>query len=140
MRKNYFMPGASKTKTYKVWTQMKYRCNNQNDKRYARYGGRGIGYCAEWEKFENFMADMGEAPEGYSLDRIDNDRGYSKENCRWATPREQARNRSNNTILRVDDASMTLVEWSEFCGISASALCVRISKVGFPRCLGGPYA
>ena len=139
-KKNYFMPGVSKTKTYKVWQQMKHRCNNPNNSRYARYGGRGIGYCESWGEFEAFLADMGEAPEGGSLDRINNDSDYSKENCRWATAKQQARNRSNNTLLRVDDVEMTLAEWSEFCSVGHSTFLYRMKVHGLPACLGGAYA
>lgn len=86
--------GMRRTRTYNIWSRMKYRCNNPKDSRYEYYGGRGIGYDKRWEKFEAFFADMGEAPEGHSLDRLDNDGNYTKENCKWSTPKEQANNRS----------------------------------------------
>jgi hypothetical protein len=80
---------------------MKYRCTNPNAINYHNYGGRGITVCERWNEFKNFLADMGERPEGTSIDRIDNDLGYFKENCRWATRHEQRINqRKLADILR----------------------------------------
>lgn len=78
--------------TYQCFMDMKQRCQNQNHKYYASYGGRGIDVSDSWQSFENFVDDMGLKPDGLSLDRIDNNKGYSKENCRWATKAQQARN------------------------------------------------
>lgn len=84
--------GKLKT-TYQSWSDMKKRCNNPAQKDYHNYGEKGITYEAAWENFENFLRDMGEKPLGLTLDRIDSTKNYSKDNCRWATRLEQARNK-----------------------------------------------
>jgi len=85
--------GQCGTPMYRAWAQMIQRCTNPDNRHFHNYGGRGITVCDEWKSFDRFKADMGERPPGLSLDRIDNNRGYSKENCRWATHSQQMRNR-----------------------------------------------
>lgn len=83
----------SRSPTYSTWRSMLGRCSYPSTNGYHNYGGRGITVCPEWMKFENFIRDMGERPEGHVIDRIDNDRGYFKANCRWVTKIQSARNR-----------------------------------------------
>lgn len=81
-----------KSPTYQSWDCMKQRCKNKNNVAYNNYGGRGINFPKEWETFENFVKDMGIRPDGTTLDRINVNENYSKENCRWATKRQQQHN------------------------------------------------
>lgn len=86
--------GLSRHPLYRVWAAMKDRCNRKSSKDYKDYGGRGIKYSKKWEKFEEFWKDMSPTyKNGLMIDRIDNDGGYNKKNCRWATPKEQANNK-----------------------------------------------
>jgi hypothetical protein len=85
--------GMNKTTEYTIWEGIKQRCLNSKNKCYYKYGGRGIDVCEKWLKFEGFFEDMGHRPsKDYSIDRINNDLGYSKENCKWSTRSEQNRN------------------------------------------------
>jgi hypothetical protein len=99
MRKTH---GMYRTPTHYSWQSMLGRCTYGRHPAFARYGGRGITVCPEWYSFENFYRDMGERPIGRTLDRLDNEKGYSKENCRWATPFEQQVNRRGKSaqVLR----------------------------------------
>lgn len=85
--------GMAGTRVYRIWKAMSTRCNNPNSLRYKDYGGRGIKVCDRWRDFSKFYEDMGEPPPGHSIDRINNDLGYSKENCRWASTAQQNSNR-----------------------------------------------
>ncbi|MCK5015416.1 MAG: AP2 domain-containing protein [Candidatus Omnitrophica bacterium] len=91
--KCFMTHGMRNTSEYKVWLDIRQRCNNPNNKSYVNYGGRGITVCEKWLKFENFFEDMGNRPDGLTIERIDNDKGYYKENCKWATYSEQGRNK-----------------------------------------------
>lgn len=101
---------SKKHPLYNTWMLMRRRCNSPNSKAYSRYGGRGIKIDESWDDFNVFAADMGEKPEGTSLDRIDNNQGYSKENCRWATPTEQCSNTRRNKLIEFEGEQLTLGE------------------------------
>lgn len=102
--------GYSKTKTYAAWFSLKNRCLNPRYIAWKNYGGRGITVCERWLAYENFLADMGEAPEGLSLDRIDNNGDYEPGNCRWATQTEQVNNRRNNRFVMLNGVEMPLTK------------------------------
>ncbi len=92
--------GCTYTPEYKVWNNFINRCTNSKAVNWHRYGGRGITFCDKWRRFEGFIEDMGKRPsKNHSLDRIDNDGNYCKENCKWATYKEQTRNRSTNIYV-----------------------------------------
>ena len=114
--------GMSKSREYRIWTCMKQRCLNPNNKKFHRYGGRGIRICSRWMLFENFLLDMGKSPSGMSIDRIDNNKGYSKENCRWANNKEQSNNKGNNVFLTFEGKRKTIKEWSLYLGSKSHSL------------------
>jgi hypothetical protein len=92
--------GRHKDKIYKVWSAITQRCNNPKSTAYKWYGGRGIKICKRWLKFENFLEDMGEQPDGLEIDRIDNDGDYEKSNCRWVTHKENSNNRRKKYTVK----------------------------------------
>lgn len=124
---------ATRRPEYRVWSGIKTRCTNSKDKFFHCYGGRGIKVCDRWlNSFENFLADMGERPFRWSqLDRINCDGHYEPGNCRWTTPKENARNRSTSHILTVNGQSKTLAEWEEITGINYQVLWTRLTKLGW---------
>lgn len=87
------------TPTYFSWVSLRNRCKNANCAGYEYYGGRGISVCSRWDSFENFLADMGERPDGKSIDRIDPDGNYEPNNCRWATRSEQSKNQRRHKCV-----------------------------------------
>jgi hypothetical protein len=107
--------GETLTSEYNTWCSMKKRCNNIKHKAYKYYGNLGIKVCDRWlNSYENFIEDMGRKPfKEYSLDRIDGTKGYCKENCRWATNKEQCRNLKNNVLFEYNNEIKCIGEWCE---------------------------
>lgn len=113
---------GKRTKTYQKWASMLERCYTPGQVSYRWYGGKGITVCKRWHKFENFLKDMGEAPEGLTLDRIDNDKNYCKGNCRWATVREQMVNRSSSIIIEIKGTRECVAWWARKIGLTPGAI------------------
>ena len=119
--------GKSKSRTYKLWMAMRNRCDRINQD----YSCRGIVYDERWKLFENFLEDMGEAPDGLSLDRIDCNGNYHKANCRWATRLEQANNTRANIFIEWDGKRQTRSQWEKELGMRPTTLRTRL-KAGWP--------
>ena len=120
--------GAWGKPLFNVWTGMVRRCTNPKDKKYQRYGGRGIKVCDRWLNVKNFIADMTEGYEkGYQIDRINNDGNYEPSNCQWATTKQQTRNYSRNVVLDHDGKRMCVVDWAEVVGISPKVIYERVA-------------
>lgn len=114
-----------------IWIAMLDRCKNTNNTGFKNYGGRGIAVCKRWEKFENFLADMGRRPsKDHSIDRKDNNGNYEPGNCRWATMIEQARNRRDNHLLTYEGVTLTIKEWANRLNILDSVIHKRL-KLGW---------
>ena len=119
--------GKSNTKTYKSYHNMLRRCYNKNLPHYARYGGNGIRVCERWKtSYLNFLEDMGERPDGTSIDRIDPKGNYCPQNCRWASAIQQARNKSNSKLIEAFGKSQNVCEWSKESGIKRQTIEFRI--------------
>lgn len=114
---------------YWVWSAMKQRCRNQKNAAWLDYGGRGIDIHHEWEDFDGFIASMGLRPgPKMTLDRVDNDKGYSPENCRWRSIIEQANNRRSNRRIDIDGVIKTVSEWSRLYGVRESFIRNRLNR------------
>ena len=119
----------SATTEYKCWQAMKARCLTKTTKQYKDYGGRGITVCSEWiGSFEAFYTDMGECAKGLTIDRIDNNKGYSPNNCRWATRHDQSRNKRNSKLYTINGITKCLKDWCAEYGKSYSTIRHRLAR------------
>ena len=122
---------------YGSWINMRQRCNNKKRVDYVNYGGRGISVCKEWESFDVFMADMGVPPEGFSIERIDNNGNYEKANCRWASKEEQSRNKRTNKLVTIGGVTKPLIDWCATLGLKYWTVHSRIRRGwSFQKALG----
>ena len=120
--------GQSKTKIYNIWVSMLSRCRNKNFPLYKNYGGRGIKVCERWLIFENFLADMGDKPDGMTIDRINNDGNYEPSNCRWATWIDQANNKRTTRFVVYNGMKLSLAQWARKLNINSDTLKDRLDS------------
>lgn len=119
--------GLSRSPTYKTWSGMLQRCHNKNNSRFKDYGARNITVCERWEKFENFLQDMGPRPLGrLTIERIDNEQGYYPDNCRWATYLEQGQNTRKTRLLFHDGLTLSMSAWGRKKGILRATISRRL--------------
>lgn len=125
-----FKHGKVGSRVYGAWKSMMDRCYRETHPYYNKYGGRGIKVCGHWHEFSAFYADMGDPPDGLSLDRVDNNGSYEPSNCRWATKKEQSVNRSVTRWIEFSGERLHLSGWAERLGVSKEVLHYRIKKFG----------
>lgn len=126
---NRLTHGGTRTPEYRVWGAMRERCENPRSKNYKNYGAIGRTVCERWHSFANFIADMGRRPTPlHTLERIDNSLGYSPDNCKWATRKEQMRNVRYNRLLTHDGRTMCVTAWGEAIGVNPQRIWKRINR------------
>lgn len=131
---NHTRHGGRFTRLYRIWRNMRYRCNNPKNTSYERYGGRGISVCKEWDNLENGFENFREwaLSNGYAdhltIDRIDNDGNYEPGNCKWSTELEQGSNKRNNLNISLNGETHNAAEWSRITGLSANCIRSRYKK------------
>ena len=120
--------GKTGTQIYSIWANMLQKCKNAENITYSTFWNRGIAVCEEWKTFNNFYKDMGDPPAGRnSLDRINNDIGYQKDNCRWTTRKLQSRNSRGARMIELDGQRLCIMEWSERTGLPAATILGRLN-------------
>ena len=120
--------GHHKSKIYNKWVGMHNRCSNPKNASYNDYGGRGISVCSRWNDVNVFMSDMGECPDGYQLDRIDNNGNYEPGNCRWASRVDNMRNRRTTAYININGQSKLAKEWAAVSGLKLETINSRIRR------------
>lgn len=139
MKPKVTIHGKNNSNIYRVWVRMKQRCYNPQDKAYKHYGGRGLKVSKSWQSFENWYRDMGDKPTPkHTLERIDNNKGYSKQNCKWATMLEQGNNRRNNVRLTYNGKIKTISEWAREYNLGFVTLKYRLKKWNINKALNEP--
>lgn len=133
MKSKYSHPihGGCGTRLYRIWKCMKHRCYIKSDCAYERYGGRGITVCDEWKsdfsKFRSWAIENGYSDD-LTLDRIENSKGYSPDNCRWASMKIQSNNKRNNRFIEYNGENLTIAQWSDKTGIKENTICFRLKS------------
>lgn len=121
--------GMCGTRIYNIWCAMIARCDNPNNSSYKNYGGRGISYQRSWSTFCGFYSDMGDSYFDLgTIERIDTNKGYSKDNCKWATMKEQTNNKRNNFLILFNGVEKTMQQWSDELGFSNGLIRDRLSR------------
>jgi hypothetical protein len=121
--------GMGHSRVNHIWRQMRYRCSNPNAPEYKNYGGRGIKVCARWDSFKCFLADMGEPPtDKPTIERVNNNRNYEPENCKWATYKEQLNNRRGNNRVTAFGRTQTVTQWAEEYKLPVTTLRNRLFR------------
>lgn len=123
--------GMYKTRTYCIYRSMKNRCYNKKEKSYERYGKRGITICDYWHNFSNFFKDMGKCPSNMTIERINNNLGYSKQNCKWATHKEQGNNKRSNILITHKGKTLTLSQWADRSHVCYQTFVSRVRRMGW---------
>ena len=132
--------GRCWTAEYRTWSAIRCRCNSPNNKDFHNYGGRGIKVCERWNVYENFLADMGPRPDGFTIERINNFGDYEPENCAWIPMADQAKNRRNSHPVTINEKTMMASEWCKIYGINYKTYKTRVwrSKLTPEQALSEP--
>jgi hypothetical protein len=129
--RNNYKHGWSNTSTYHIWASMKARCLDINNKHYKDYGGRGITFDPRWNNFIEFLDDLGECPKGYSIERIDVNGNYCKDNCKYIPMVEQSNNRRDTVKISVDGKDISLRDWCKVNNVPYHRIYARLFKLGW---------